>query len=62
MHDVNVEENASLQHLEARAETWPNLDLVVRDLCRLTGVKEVAPNLLEPDLLEHAVEENFEED
>ena len=62
MHDVNVQEHAALQHLQRTAESGPDLDLVVRDLRRLSWVEEVPPNLLEPDLLQHAIEENFEED
>jgi len=61
VHDVDVEQDTLFEHLERAGEARPYLDVVVRNARALVGVEEVAPNLLELDLLEHRVEEHFHE-
>ena len=62
MHNINVQKNTTLKHLQRGGEARPYLDLMVWDLSRLGWIEEVPSDLLEADLLKHTIEEHFQED
>jgi hypothetical protein len=61
VHDVNVQKDSLLNHLERRCKTRPNFDIVVTYFVTLSWVEEVSSDLLELDSLKKGVEKHFVE-